>query len=338
MSAAIERQTWQVTPVPLPPVDCPIIAVSPEIRRAIGLALRFAPTDLPILLVGPTGSGKEMFARYIHEWSGRRGALVDVNAGALPREMVESLLFGHQRGAFTGAHADTPGLIAAADGGTLFLDELASLPLEGQAKLLRALESGEIRPLGATRNRPLCCRFVAAVQDDIDRRVRDGEFRLDLYQRLTGLVIRLPALIERTEDILPLARGFARGTGRRLSTGAEGVLLEYPWPGNVRELKAAILRAGFLAPDGDEVGAPTMRDAIALGAPVEPPKVSTRGSSWSVEALTTLCAANDWDIGRAARITGIGRATLYRRLRSAGIDPGRWRENRPSETRRDETT
>lgn len=337
MSTAIDRQAWQRTPVPLPPEDCPIIGVSPALRRAIGLALRFAPTEVPILLVGPTGSGKEMFARHLHGWSGRRGELVDVNAGALPREMMESLLFGHQRGAFTGAHIDTPGLIAAAEEGTLFLDELGSLPMEGQAKLLRALESGEYRPLGATRNRPLRCRFVAAVQDDIDRRVREGSFRLDLYQRLTGLVIRLPALAERTEDILPLARGFAAGAGRGLSGGAEAVLAEYVWPGNVRELKAAIIRATFLATEGDEVTAAIMREAIALGAPVVSRHVAVRAPSWSVEGLTTLCAANDWDIERAARITGIGRATLYRRLRSAGIDPGQWRGSRRSETRRDET-
>jgi DNA-binding NtrC family response regulator len=320
---AMERQ---FTPVPLPPEDCPILGVSPAIRRAIGLALRFAPTELPILLVGPTGSGKELFARCIHQWSGRRGAHVDVNAGALPREMVESLLFGHRKGAFTGAMESSDGLLVAADGGTLFLDELTSLPPEGQAKLLRVLETGEVRALGAAANRAVRCRFVAAVQEDVDGRVRRGEFRLDLYQRVAGVVIRLPALAERPEDIVPLARVFARTHARELTPEAEVVLGGYGWPGNVRELRAAVIRASFLT-QGQGVDAGAMLEAIELSAPREEVRVSGPTPGVDSEELIALCRRHRWDVGSAARAIGIGRSTLYRRLRETGIDPMRWRGN-----------
>lgn len=300
-------------------VDHPIIAASPAMRHAVAIARRFAPTELPILLMGPTGSGKELFARQIHQWSEVRGELVDVNAGALPRDMVESLLFGHRRGAFTGAATETEGLIVAAREGTLFLDELASLPAEGQAKLLRALECGEVRRLGDTVTRQVRCRFVAAVPEDIEGRVDRGEFRLDLYQRLAGVVIRLPPLTERSEDIAPLGRAFARAQGRGLSVCAEGVLKRYAWPGNVRELKIAVQRARFLA-DAPSISGEVMREAIALGR---------AGVGWEgvdeVEqqgalALVEACRAHDWHVGRAARALGVGQATLYRRLREAGVD------------------
>jgi two-component system response regulator FlrC len=140
---------------------------------------RFAGTTLPILLIGPTGTGKEVMARHVHAMSGRRGTLVDVNCGALPRDMVESLLFGHRRGAFTGAVESVTGLIACANEGTLFLDELTSLPLEGQAKLLRVLENGELKALGSTVNTSVDFRLVAAVQDDILERLESHQFRRD---------------------------------------------------------------------------------------------------------------------------------------------------------------
>lgn len=325
MTARAEPSTVpRCTPVPLPPGDCPVVGVSPAIRRAIGLALRFAPTELPILLVGPTGSGKELFARQIHTWSGRRGALVDVNAGALPREMVESLLFGHRRGAFTGATVEARGLIAAADQGTLFLDELASLPVEGQAKLLRAIESGEVRPLGGTAKRRVRCRFIAAVQEDLDERIRSGAFRADLYQRLAGVVIRLPALAERPEDVVPLAREFAAAADHFFDLDAESELQAYAWPGNARELKVAVHRAGFLGTTEVIVGE-AMREAIELGT-IGPSGAPLRvGEGAHVHALVDLCRSHAWDVQRAAAALGVGRATLYRRLRGAGIDPSLWR-------------
>lgn len=312
------------TPAPFPLADCPILGVSAAIRRAIDLARRFAPTEFPVLLVGPTGSGKELFARQIHLWSGRTGPLVDVNAGALPRDMVESLLFGHRRGAFTGAIQSTEGLMTAAGTGTLFLDELTSLPLEGQAKLLRAVETGEVRPLGETVNRPVRCRFIAAVQEDVDGRITRGEFRGDLYQRMAGAVIRLPALSERREDVLPLARAFAESQGCELSREAEGELTGHRWPGNIRELKATILRASHLVADG-RIDGEGVREAIGLGRPVVGGGAPGTVGALAVEALLALCSSHDWDIGRAARAVGVGRSTLYRRLRKLGVDPSLWR-------------
>lgn len=313
-----------LTPVPSVPADCPIVGVSVAIRRAVALAMRFAPTDLPILLVGPTGSGKELFAAQIHRWSRRPGPWVDVNAGALPREMVESLLFGHRRGAFTGAIQASEGLLAAAGPGTLFLDELTSLPSEGQAKLLRALETGQVRPLGETTNRPIRCRFVAAVQDDLTTRIQRGEFRNDLYQRLAGLVIRLPGLAERPEDIVPLARSFAEERGRSLDTEAAGLLAGRPWPGNVRELRATVHRAVLLC-DGPTLPTSALHEAIELHAPGSPSPAPRPIDPGASHPLVELCRSHDWDVGRAAASIGLGRSTLYRRLRASGIDPGRLR-------------
>lgn len=296
----------------------PIIGISPAIQRAIALARRFAPTGTPILLVGPTGCGKELFARQIHLWSGRPGAFIDVNAAALPREMIESLLFGHRRGAFTGATEAADGLMAAAGGGTLFLDELASLPPEGQAKLLRAVENGEVRRLGDVTNRAVECRFLGAVQDDLEERITRGSFRADLFHRLAGAVIRLPALAERREDIGLLARHFAAGCGAVLPAASEGELLQHDWPGNVRELRSAVIRARHLE-DQEVISPQAIRDALAL--------TSTLGGRLGLGAaaiadpLIELCRRHAWDIGRAAADAGVSRATLYRRLRAQGIKP-----------------
>jgi len=220
-----------------------IVGVSPAIRRGLVVAERYARTRLPILLVGATGTGKELFAEHIHERSGRPGPLVDVNCCALPRDMVESLLFGHRRGAFTGAVDSTVGHVERSDGGTLFLDELASLVPDAQGKLLRVLESGETQPLGAATKRRVDLRVICAVQDDIWTALDAGRFRRDLFQRVAGVVIELPPLAARPEDIVPLAEHFANLQGRRLEGGVDSVLVNYPWPGNVRELRMAIERA-----------------------------------------------------------------------------------------------
>src|SRR5207249_3180484 len=178
---------------------------------------------LPILLVGPTGTGKELFARLIHFLSGRAGQQVSVNCGALPCEMADSLLFGHRKGSFTGAAESHAGHFERANGGTLFLDELTSLSDLLQIKLLRALDDGVILPLGAIVERHLDIRVVAAAQEDIYEAVRVGSLRSDLFQRVAGVIVRLPALAERPEDIFPLAEHFARVGNRTLESGVEGV-------------------------------------------------------------------------------------------------------------------
>ena len=292
-----------------------IVGVSPAIRRAVALAERYARTRLAVLIVGATGTGKELVARHIHERSGRPGRLVDVNCCALPREMVESLLFGHRRGAFTGATESTVGHIECSDGGTLFLDELASLGFEAQGKLLRVLETEELQPLGSVTKKQVDLRVLSTAQDDLEGVLTSGRFRRDLFQRVAGVVIPLPRLTDRREDVVPLARHFAELSGRRLEADAERVLLDYDWPGNVRELRLTIERAGALVANGT-LPAEAIAEAIELGR-------VTRGTDVRLSddraTLIRTCQAYGWHAGRICRALSIGRTTLYGRLREAGL-------------------
>jgi transcriptional regulator with PAS, ATPase and Fis domain len=299
-----------------------IIGVSPAIRGALALAERYARTRLPILLVGATGTGKELFAQHIHERSGRPGPLVDVNCCALPRDMVESLLFGHRRGAFTGAVESAVGHVERSDGGTLFLDELESLALEAQGKLLRVLETNEVQPVGAAVKRRVDLRVVSAVQEAIGSAVEGGRFRRDLFQRMAGVVIELPTLAARPEDVMPLAEHFAGIQGRRLEPGVDRVLLTHSWPGNVRELRMVMERAAELVEDGT-LPPGAVAEAIKLGEPHGSVFGRTlrkeNGSTESREELLTVLRRSEWDVQRAAAALGIGRTTLFKRLKTLGI-------------------
>ena len=309
----------------------PIIGSSPGIKGAVALVERFGPTALPILLIGATGTGKELFARHIHCCSGRRGALVDVNCGALPQDMAESLLFGHRRGAFTGAVESVTGHLDRADGGTLFLDEVLHLSGAAQVKLLRALETGEVQPLGAGQKRCLDFRVVSAAQEDTPERLGRGVFRQDLFQRLAGVLIDLPSLIDRPEDIVPLAEHFAAEQRQRLEDGSGKVLEDHAWPGNVRELRLAIQRAGWLVENGT-LPPEALRDAIALGMPhssgdrraaerrvhaTERRKRVRPRRSW--DDLIMQCEAHGWDAVLLAQHYGIRRSRMYERLKAAGV-------------------
>jgi transcriptional regulator with PAS, ATPase and Fis domain len=296
-------------------------------RRAVALAERYARTRLPIVLVGATGTGKELLAQHIHERSGRPGPLVDVNCCALPRDMVESLLFGHRRGAFTGAMESTVGHVERSDGGTLFLDELTGLSPEAQGKLLRVLETGEVQPLGAGAKRRVDLRVISAVQEDIWAALDRGRFRGDLFQRAAGVVIELSPLAARPEDLLPIATHFAGMCGKRLEPDVERELLGYAWPGNVRELRLAIERAAELAPDGT-LPSSVVAEAIALGAwraEVRPRPLPTDRDQWS-----DVCAAHGWDEQRITVALGMARATLYRYLRAVGVSLRRGRKAHPA--------
>lgn len=210
-----------------------IVGRSKAILRAKELVERFAPTALPIVLVGDRGTGKELFAQEIHRLSGRSGALVDVDCAALPRDVSDGLLFGFRRGIFTGAYEAHVGMIEQSHQGTLFLDELLALGPELQRKLLRVLETKVVRPLGERVPRRIELRVVAAVQEDLSDACRAGHLREDLYDRLRGVVIELPVLSARPEDVVPLAEHFTVAQGRQLEADAALVLLEYEWPGNV---------------------------------------------------------------------------------------------------------
>ena len=221
---------------------------------------KVAPTDATVLIQGESGTGKELVAKAIHQQSRRADkTLISVNCAAIPETLIESELFGHEKGAFTGASAQRQGLLEAADGGTLFLDEIGELPLEAQARLLRFLQEGEIRRVGAIQNQKVDVRLIAATHRNLKELSRTGDFREDLYYRLNVIELHLPALRERDSDVLEIADFLLRQSAARqqhpqmrFSSGTRQAILEYNWPGNVRELENAIERSVILA-DGDEI-------------------------------------------------------------------------------------
>ena len=232
-----------------------IIGVDAGLREVMRQVEQVAPTGAPVLILGETGSGKEVVARAIHERSGHQaGPILRVNCGAIPHELVDSELFGHERGSFTGASAQRRGWFERADGGTLFLDEIGELPLAAQVRLLRVLQDGVFERVGGSRPLVVDVRIVAATHRDLSAMVRAGQFREDLWYRINVFVIRLPPLRERAGDIAALAEHFAARAGSRFGataplrvTPADLALLErYEWPGNVRELAAVMERAAIL--------------------------------------------------------------------------------------------
>jgi DNA-binding NtrC family response regulator len=217
-----------------------LVARDPALSPVLDLLRKAAPSLLPVMILGESGTGKEVAARAVHELSTRaQGPFVPVNCGAIAPELAEAELFGHEKGSFTGAVASAPGAFGAADSGTLFLDEIGDLPLALQVKLLRALEAGEVKPVGAARPRPIDVRVISATHQDLQKRVREGAFREDLFYRLRGVTIELPPLRARPRDILPLAEHFLP-PHRTFAADARAALLSHRWPGNVRELRHVI--------------------------------------------------------------------------------------------------
>lgn len=309
---------------------------------------RAARTTLPVLIQGPTGSGKELVAHALHEASLRADKpFVAVNCGALSPQLVESELFGHKKGAFTGADNDRAGLFEAAKGGTLFLDEVGELPLELQPRLLRALETGSVRRVGDVTERPVDARVVAATHRDLSRMVSEGRFREDLLHRLWVLSLNVPPLSVRRSDIIFLAERFiseAGGTPKRLSPSARTALLHHDFPGNVRELKNRILRAFHMA-EGQMI---EVEDLGLGGQSFRPREPSRRGASGIREARARLPSVVDvkdlsmemldrlpvdeerralvrmidafgGNRARVARVLGIGKSTLHARLKRLGV-------------------
>jgi DNA-binding NtrC family response regulator len=238
-----------------------MVGSSPGFRAAYQLLLQAAQSQIAVLLQGETGVGKELFARTLHEHGPRRGEpFVAINCAAIPLELMEAELFGVEKGAYTGALSSRPGRFERANGGTLFLDEIGDLPLPAQAKLLRVLQEGELERLGDQRTRKVNVRLVAATNNDLLERVKEGRFRSDLYYRLNGYPIRIPPLRERKEDVALLAKAFlakySATNGKKLrgfTDKAKRTLLAYPWPGNVRELQNIIERGVILAPSGSRI-------------------------------------------------------------------------------------
>lgn len=295
-----------------------IVGRSTALLGALEIARRLSPTRLPILIVGETGTGKELVARYIHQVSGRQGPLVDVDCGAIPDDLIEAVLFGHRRGAFTGAVDHSEGIIENANGGTLFLDELGSLPLRGQAKLLRVLETGEFRRVGAAKSKAVDLRIVATMQEDARQLLAEGKFRGDLMQRVAGAVIRIPPLAERPEDVLPLARHFAHRSDAVLEPSAESLLQNRPWPGNVRQLRWAVERAALFGCSG-RIGTAAVLEALEMG-PDRLLGIPLAEGRTRMAELRAACHCHGGDPDLTADALGIGRSTLYRWLKEAGLE------------------
>jgi two-component system response regulator HydG len=297
-----EAQVRRAVRQSLRPRAANIFGESRKLRAALDILDRVAPTDVPVLLLGETGTGKGAFARALHAASPRSSApFVTVNCAALPEALLESELFGHVRGAFTGATADRAGLFAEADGGTLLLDEIGEMPLPLQAKLLHVLESGTVRPVGAGRERRVDVRVLAATHRNLRDRVAAGQFREDLLYRIEVVAIDIPPLRERDGDIAVLAGRFLetardrypQSPARRFSAGALQRLLDHPWPGNVRELRHAVERAVVLA-RSEEISAgdlpPSLQPARSpdelMSGDVRPlHEVERRYAAWALEQL-----------------------------------------------------
>jgi DNA-binding NtrC family response regulator len=305
---------------------------SPPMRQVFGVLERASASAAPILFLGESGTGKELAARAVHEHSARRaGPFVVFDCGASSETLIESELFGHRKGAFTGAIADRPGAFAQAAGGTLFLDELGDLPLALQPKLLRLLEAGEVTPLGAAKSERHDVRIVAATNHELWDEVGRGTFRGDLYYRLAVVEVHLPALRRRPSDIPELVRRFL-GALRAPPDGVEGPaldrLLAYAWPGNVRELRNVIARAVALAAPGTPFGQlPILLRGAAAGE-AEPRVQATRPfhelkdevvATFEREYLGDLLRRANGNIAEAARRAGLERKFLYKLLERAGI-------------------
>lgn len=296
--------------------------------QLVAMAEQVAQVDATVLLRGESGSGKERIARLIHDHSPRAGGpFIAVNCGAISEALLESELFGHSRGAFTGAVQDHVGLFEAANGGTLLLDEVGEVSPGMQAKLLRVLQEREVRPVGETKSRPVDVRLLAATNRDLEARVEIGAFRQDLYYRLKVVELRVPALRDRSEDLLPLALLFLgeaavhlRRPNPELSPGASALILAHRWPGNVRELANAMERAAIMA-HGPRVEAEDLPEELRrTSPPLTAPGNEVRSlAAVEKEAILVALARQGGNQTRAAADLQIGTATLYRKLKSYGL-------------------
>jgi DNA-binding NtrC family response regulator len=306
-----------------------LIATSAQMSQVLDLVGRVGPTDATVLIRGESGTGKEIIAKALHHASRRAGGrFVPINCGALPETLLESEIFGHVKGAFTGASASKKGLFEEADSGTLFLDEIGEMTPSLQVKLLRALQSGEVRPVGSTQAITVDARVVAATNRDLEPMIRQGAFREDLFYRLNVIPIELPPLRERREDIPSLAElflgRFAERQGRvlRLSAAAMERLFRYPWPGNVRELENAMERAAILAP-ADTIEPGDLPPHVGAGlVPGPAPALEAERTLAEAERAHIIQALErcGWNHSRAAEALGIGRTTLWRKLKDYGVE------------------
>ena len=299
----------------------PGVSLARTLAEAVADAV--APTAIPVLVRGPTGAGKELIAQRLHAGGRGAGAFVPVNCAAIPRELVGSELFGHVKGAFSGAQGARDGLFVAADGGTLFLDEVAELPPEQQSALLRVLQEGRVRPVGSDREVTVDARVVAATHQDLEALAETGGFRSDLYARLAGMVVELPGLAERREEVLTLMCHFLGGREVPLTLEAAEALLLYEWPRNVRELQMAARGLEVFIDAVRTVDLSLLPPAVQRAAPG--PEASGDGRP-GPDALAELLGRHGGNVAQVARELGQHRQQVYRWLRAYGIDAGEYRD------------
>ena len=300
-----------------------IIGRSPAIRAVLDVLFLAAPTDATVLIEGETGTGKELVAKALHRLSRRaRGPLVAVNCAALPETLAESELFGHAKGAFTGADKPRAGRFREADGGTLFLDEIGEMPLALQAKLLRVIQEGEVQPLGVDKPQSVDVRLVAATNRNLGELAAEGKFRSDLYYRLNVVPLGLPPLRDRREDVGTLAGHFLRGTGRKFSAEAMAFLERYPWPGNVREMENVVARLKVLKPEGDFQLADLPQEIRgAQPLPAIPQNAATGVDLYAAlgeledRLIREALERSGGNRNQAAKSLGLNRTTLVEKLR-----------------------
>ncbi len=337
--------------------ELPLIGRSPPMQEIYRVLARLTQTDLTVMINGESGTGKELVARVLHDYGKRRqGPFVPINMAAIPRELIESELFGHEKGAFTGAQSRTPGRFEQAEGGTLFLDEIGDMPLEAQTRLLRVLQQGEYTTVGGRTPIKTNVRIIAATHRDLKNQIQQGLFREDLFYRLNVVPLRLPPLRERLEDVGDLVRHFLRQAGREglgqkaIETGAIDRLKAHPWPGNVRELENVVRRLVALYPQ-DTLSAQVVEQELAGSAPLQSSGSGNDGGdlSESVERylaryfgtfgselpppglydriirdvekplLSAALAATRGNQIRAAELLGLNRNTLRARIRDLNI-------------------
>jgi DNA-binding NtrC family response regulator len=308
-----------------------IIFASSKFREVYDMTLKVAESDANILLLGESGTGKELLAGVVHQNNKRRGRqFFSINCAALTDSLLESQIFGHIRGAFTGAVIAQKGILEEADGGTLFLDEIGDMSLAVQAKLLRVIQEREFMPVGSTKTKTVDIRFVAATNKNLEKEVKAGNFREDLYYRLSVITINIPPLRERPEDVELLVRHYIRTFARRMKKEVSGVhpdalaqLMRYQWPGNVRELKNVIERAVILART-DRITVDTLPVWERAATPeILPPSADTTLESLERSHIRQVLVANNFQKSRSADVLGISRKTLARKIVEYGLLSGK---------------
>ncbi len=310
-----------------------MIGASPAMRRVLEMVAKVAPTDSTVLLLGESGTGKELLANAIHRMSRRQEMpFIAINCAALPEQLLESEMFGHVKGSFTGADADKRGLFEEADGGTIFLDEVGDTALITQAKLLRVLQNGEIRPVGSTKSKRVDVRVIAATNQNLEQAVAENTFREDLYFRLNVIQIRVPPLRDRIEALPSLVGHFVSRCnaeyGKNITgvdDAAQALLRNYPYPGNVRELESIVAHAVIMA-DGNTIRARDLPDQVRHGtrAPLALPNYAAETipaiSEMEAQLIRTALDRLDGNQTEVAKKLGISRSTLWRKMKEYGIE------------------